>query len=855
MSAIADATNPLSERIPAQLMREDLRFIRIPRGSKGGKDENEVGWNRDKNYPWNNPALHFFLHESWNYGVFPASGSPVVIIDVDEYQALYDIGALTGIDGETFTVESGSSTSERRKYHIYLECQGLEGKTVLFGPDDLHLGELFAQHPEKGKGYVIGPGSVHPSGNRYVVAVDSPILKITQDQLFEILLSKVNTSENNEPEPQTIRRPGTQYRNQYRTLTETLNLDISVCRPDNARRSGNEIVGANPVHGSTSGTNFSANSQKNTWHCWRCSSGGDPLLWIAVESGIIRCDEARPGALKDREKMEALTQELIKRGYPVTREPKSKPIEVSKPGIVAGGDIENEPSSSLSSISSVTVNQIEGLQLEKSKNRYTNEARKTTLITYIRYAYRTAKGRDKQASALDKAVSFNLKRCDPPLTTDELKGLFDRAISDLITLGALGAVDESEIIIEDEEIHTEALTILTTGDPIKTFSDTFSTLHSGDGEIGKVFLCSWAVQCATTTTGIQPGLDGRKGSGKTSGARAAIHLYPQEYVFDTSFSNKALFYDKRIQPGCVVFSDDTTLPAELATTIKRAMSKFQTGTEHLTVEKTDTGTIQSKRVKIPERVTFIFTAVYDSGDDEILDRQYRLSLAPDAAAGERFTQFLKDRMKSGREEYPITREVRVCREMLRIMKSQLFRVKIPFSDDIIFSDTDARRDMIMLFDFIQASAVIHSIQREQVEENGIIDLTATTDDFNTASEIFKASENTRLFRLSKDERALLDWLADHSKLEGITETDIIKKWGAEAGYNRMRIRRLLYGEDDKAGLVNKVPRLYIEKQSIPSDSDHFRRTQCNVIFCPATLKSNLFTHSTFVSLKNTGGES
>ncbi len=565
-----------------------------------------------------------------------------------------------------------------------------------------------------------------------------------------------------------------------------------------------------------------------------------------MESGIISCDEARPGALKDREKMEALTKELIKRGYPVNRELKSKPIEAPTPGIITTSN-NKEP---VSSVSSVTVDQIEGLQLEKSKTIFKNETRKSTLITYIRYAYRTAKGRDKQASALDKAVSFNLKRCDPPITTTELKSLFDRAISDLITL------DESETITEDEEIHNEALTVLSTGDPIKYFSDTFSTLHSGDSEIGKVFLCSWAVQCATTTTGIQPGLDGRKGSGKTSGARAAIHLYPQEYVFDTSFSNKALFYDKRIRPGCVVFSDDTTLPAELATTIKRAMSKFQTGTEHLTVEKTDAGTIQSKRVKIPERVTFIFTAVYDTGDDEILDRQYRLSLAPDAAAGERFTQFLKDRMKSGREEYPITRDVRVCREMLRILKGQLFRVKVPFADHILFSDTDARRDMITFFDFCQASTVIHFTRREQVSTDGIIELTATPEDFRKASEIFTASENTRQFRLGKDERALLDWLADHSKASGITETDIIKKWGSETGYNRMRIRRLLYGQDEKAGLVNKVPKIYYEKQTMPSVRDHDTKVQQNVIFCPPELKSNIFSHSSFVILKVTpDGES
>jgi hypothetical protein len=832
LNAIATNTPAPSDRIPNQLKRQDLKFIRIPRGSKGGPD-NEQGWNRDKNYAWDHSGFNFFLTDNWNYGLFPAPGSSVVILDVDEYQALYDLGALTGIDGETFTVESGSSTPEKRKYHYYLECPGIEGKTVLCNDEDLHLGELFAQHPEKGKGYVIGPFSVHPSGNRYTIAVDCPIKKITVDQLFDTLLSKVNTStKEKEPGPGTT----TGRVSRYQTLTESLHLDITdVCRPDNARHSGNEIIGSNPVHGSTGGANFSVNSQKNCFHCWRCNSGGDPLLWIAVESGIISCDEARPGALKDRETMEALIQELIRRGYSIDREMKKDPTGQSNT------PVKKEKESALST----PIDLIEGLQLEKSKDRFTGEARNTNLIAYTRFAYRAAKGRDKRAVALDKVVSFNLKRCDPPVATSELKSLFERALSDLIT------PEESENFNEDEQIHAEALVILSTGDPIKYFSDTFSTLHSGDAEIGKVFLCAWAVQCATTTTGIQPGLDGRKGAGKTSGARAAIHQYPPEFVFDTSFSNKALFYDNRIRPGCVIFSDDTTLPPELATTIKRAMSKFQTGTEHLTVEKTDAGKIESKRVKIPERVIFIFTGVYDTGDDEILDRQYRLSIAPDKEAGERFAQFLKDRMKTGREEYPITHEVRVCREMLRIMKSHLFRVKIPFSDSIIFSDMQARRDMIMLFDFTQAATVINFMRRDQDEQDGITELTATADDFKTANEIFTASEDTRQFRLSKDERALLDWLAEHCMLDGLTEREIIEGWGDN---NRMRIRRLLYGHDGKAGLVNKVPKISVEKQSIPSSRDPDRRVQCNVVFCPSSLSSDLFSHSTFAVLKSPGDE-
>ncbi len=42
---------------------------------------------RDKNYPWNDERLTFYLDDSWNYGVFPAAGSPLVIIDADEFSA------------------------------------------------------------------------------------------------------------------------------------------------------------------------------------------------------------------------------------------------------------------------------------------------------------------------------------------------------------------------------------------------------------------------------------------------------------------------------------------------------------------------------------------------------------------------------------------------------------------------------------------------------------------------------------------------------------------------------------------------------------------------------------------------
>ena len=60
---------------------------------------------------------------------------------------------------------------------------------------------------------------------------------------------------------------------------------------------GDEIQGSHPGHGSDGGKNFCINPSRNTWHCFRCDSGGGPLEWIAVEAGLISCADAKPGCL------------------------------------------------------------------------------------------------------------------------------------------------------------------------------------------------------------------------------------------------------------------------------------------------------------------------------------------------------------------------------------------------------------------------------------------------------------------------------------------------------------------------------------------------------------------------------
>jgi hypothetical protein len=293
--------------IPEQLQRGDLRFLKMPPRSKGGS-QNDKGWNTTAWYYWDSEQLEFYLiEELFNYGVYPAPDSHIVIIDIDDPVAFQKTG-LSRFVADTFTVITGSGTESNPKCHYYLETpELLVGKFVLDDPTTgVHIGEAYAQDPEKARGYVVGPGSIHPNGKPYRVMHDVPIATRSLREFFQYFERKAPESKPREKKSAVDNR----------TLTDRLGLSIEdVCHPRDQHPSGDEIVGGHPLHGSDTGTNIHINPRKNSWHCHRCGSGGDPLLWLAVESGIIQCSDAKPGALSDKNVMRALTEWMRKHGY------------------------------------------------------------------------------------------------------------------------------------------------------------------------------------------------------------------------------------------------------------------------------------------------------------------------------------------------------------------------------------------------------------------------------------------------------------------------------------------------------------------------------------------------------------
>lgn len=302
--------------IPTRLIRDDLRFILVRPGGKGAM---EKGWPTVANYPHDHVALAAHTGRGDSYGLFPAAGSRILIIDADNVFRLAELGALDALP-DTFTVASGSSTPAHPKAHLYFEIEGepLTGKRVFYDPetdDQDHLGEVFAQHPTSGKGFVVGPNSISgKTGQPYTIVRDQPIATLTREvwMRFANAVRWQKERPRTEPNPRVAVPRGDSF-------ASLLGLTVEQVWPvpSDAEESGEWMRFSHPVHGSANGNNLAIHRHSGVWHCFRCGSSGDALIALAVDAGIITCEDARPGCLASKETMERVKDEARNRGLPV----------------------------------------------------------------------------------------------------------------------------------------------------------------------------------------------------------------------------------------------------------------------------------------------------------------------------------------------------------------------------------------------------------------------------------------------------------------------------------------------------------------------------------------------------------
>ena len=256
--------------IPQQLRVAAFRFAIMTKGTKSG---HEKDWTTTANYAFDDAKLQSALDADSNYGVMCGIGG-IVVIDADTKE-LADAVVEKGL-GDTFTVRSGSGG-----HHFYYLCDTAM-TTIPLERDGVHRGDL------KCNGCVVGPGSLHPNGERYKVENDAPIMHVDAERIYAAIDGYIRQKSLSDEE--IAKR---MERDEKRK--DTLRI-ADVVRLEGLRKIGDcEYQGAHPVHGSTTGANFTVNTEMNVWHCFRHNSGGGPLSYIAVAEGLMGCENAVPG--------------------------------------------------------------------------------------------------------------------------------------------------------------------------------------------------------------------------------------------------------------------------------------------------------------------------------------------------------------------------------------------------------------------------------------------------------------------------------------------------------------------------------------------------------------------------------
>ncbi|UUX91622.1 bifunctional DNA primase/polymerase [Methanoplanus endosymbiosus] len=143
----------------------------------------------------------------------------------------------------------------------------------------------------KYSGYVIAAPSQHQTGVNYQWIDEYQPIADLPKWISDIIIKK--------PAKAPRRRTSAGHGD---SITDQYNLRVQdYLMPENGRYiSSDEIRGAHPAHGSSTGNNLCINIRKNTWYCFRHQTGGGGVEAYAVARGIIDCSEAGAGCLNNK---------------------------------------------------------------------------------------------------------------------------------------------------------------------------------------------------------------------------------------------------------------------------------------------------------------------------------------------------------------------------------------------------------------------------------------------------------------------------------------------------------------------------------------------------------------------------
>ena len=435
----------------------------------------------------------------------------------------------------------------------------------------------------------------------------------------------------------------------------------------------------------------------------------------------------------------------------------------------------------------------------------------------------------------------------------------------------VGALDTEEKKSPEEQVDPEicedAITVLKSSDPIKYILDTLTQFHAGDQKSAELLLCSIAIGSCLNAYGTQPKLSGGSGKGKTHLCKAMRHLMPPEWILYTSLSPKALYRATdptspiQIKPGMVIFSDDVRISDDMEDTLKRSMSNFQEASSYMVVQDGEL-----RPLHLPERIIWWMTSVQDDQEEQLINRFFSVGVDESADQDKAALALTFAPLALGRLEFPQDRRVQVCREILRIIKSERYVVWAPFLQDgdelaVEWQNPEERRNPGRFADLLAAYAILRSGQREVIDEGDYLKVIATVEDFESAKVLYESRAENLTTKLNDDDLHMVRWLI--SKADGhpydFTTNSLAKDYVGRNGkqLSPKTIERRLLGRIEKNrtshGLIHKIAggALIVETKSETEELSSTKKQQKTFkqfTFDPSKY-DQLSTYSRVVSLK------
>jgi hypothetical protein len=319
--------------------------------------------------------------------------------------------------------------------------------------------------------------------------------------------------------------------------------------------------------------------------------------------------------------------------------------------------------------------------------------------------------------------------------------------------------------------------------------------HVGDWNVTELLALSVASLSIENTNGLQPKLSGESGKGKTHAAKTMLHLIHPTMRRVTSFSSKALFYDKTLRSKMIIFSDDVNLPPDTEEMVRAAMSNWDAPTQHTTVDQ------QRKPVTLtlPPRITFWLTSVKTNSTLQLLNRQVEMNVDESAEQDWLVAEHQRRSSEDGLAEFYEDEEVELLREAFLHLNQIHCKVKIPFAHNIRFSCVSNRRNLPIFLDLVKAYCILNYKAR-MTDENG--SLIAEKEDFDYASELFETIAVQQVTKLDGKERRIATIIKQNAPCDIDTISDEIE-------LSPSYIYEIIHGvkKSGNRGLREKIPQL------------------------------------------------